>query len=293
MPDTIAPSTTEPAAPATEQTPSPSSPSSSPSPESDDFGFESGGREIDEATIFADLDETPEVTPAPAAPVTQPPASQPAAPVPPSTAQPTAQPAQPEPSQARPAPDIDPQAVVQQFQQWRQNAEAVLSNSHYNLSQEDANQINIDPGQVIPKLMSRVYLDAVTAAVNVIAQSLPYTVMNTIDAHNGYQKNEDEFFGEWPGLRDHGAEVVRIGQVFRHLNPKASKADFIRSVGAQAALALGLSAEQARGTPARQQPGQRMLRHVPPAASARHAPAQPSRPANIFEQMAQDTAEDD
>lgn len=296
MPD-LTPSTTEAPIPSTESPPTPASPSpDQPSP-SDDFGFEGGGRggDLDESSLFTELDEVP---PAPAAPTAQPPASQPTAPVPPSTAQPAAQPPQqPSSPTTQPAPDqqVDPQQVVQAFQQWRQNAEHVLSNSHYNLSQEDANQINIDPGQVIPKLMSRVYLDAVTAAVNVIAQALPYTVMNTIDAHNGYQKNEDEFFGEWPGLKDHHAEVIRTGQVFRHLNPKASKADFIRSVGAQVAMSLGLTAEQARGAAARQvaSAGQRVLRHIPPAASARHMATPPRTPANIFEQMAQDTAEDD
>lgn len=291
MPDAITPSTTEPAAPSTEQTPT--SPSQSPDqPSLDDFGFEGGDRggELDESKIFQDLDEVPEAPTAPTAqPVKtapQPPAAQP--PVAPTAPQPEAQP------QAPAEHPVTAEQITQQFRQWRQNAEQVLSNSHYNLNQEDANQLNIDPGQVIPKLMSRVYLDAVTAAVNVISQALPYTVMNTIDAHNGYQKNEDEFFGEWPGLKDHHAEVIRTGQVFRHLNPRASKADFIRSVGAQVAMSLGLTAEQARGPSARQAPaGQRVLRHIPPAASARHAPAQPARPANIFEQMAQDTQEDD
>jgi hypothetical protein len=181
--------------------------------------------------------------------------------------------------------------VLQSFKDWRQTAEGVLVNSHYNLSKEDADALNLDAGQVIPKLMARVYLDAVTAAVNVISQSLPHTVMNTIEAHNGYQKNETEFFGEWPGLKDHYAEVLRVGQVFRHLNPSASKADFVRSVGAQVAMALGLTAEQARGTRApAQQPGPRVLRHIPPAASARH-PMAPARPQNIFEQMSEDQEE--
>lgn len=290
MPDAITPSTTEPVAPSTEQTPT--SPSQSPTQSPDDYGFEGGDRggELDEAQIFSELDEAPEAPEAPAAkaPVQQPPAAQPPA----QPAQPaTAQPAQPaEPAQQ----PVTAEQIAESFRNWRANAEHVLSNSHYNLSQEDANQLNIDAGQVIPKLMSRVYLDAVTAAVNVISQALPYTVMNTIDAHNGYQRNEDEFYGEWPGLKEHGPEVIRVGQVFRHLNPKASKADFIRSVGAQVAMSLGLTAEQARGATVRQPPaGQRVLRHVPPAASARHMATPQTKPANFFEQLAQDTAEDD
>ena len=286
MPDTIAPSTTEPAIPSTEAQPTTAPASPSPSLD-DDLGFD-GGRatDIDEAEIFTALDETPE---APA----------PVAPTPPAPAQPQAQPQQPqqpaapvEPA-AHPAPEVTPAQAIESFRQWRAQAEHVLSNSHYNLSQQDADALNVDPGQVIPKLMSRVYLDAVTAAVNVISQSIPYAVMNTIEAHNGYQRNEDEFFGEWPGLKEHGGEVVRVGQVYRQLNPKASKADFIRSVGAQVAMALGLTADQARGTkaPAPNGAGQRVLRHVPPAASARHM-AQPARPANFFEQLSQDTEED-
>jgi len=182
--------------------------------------------------------------------------------------------------------------VLQSFKAWRQNAESVLSNSHFNLTKEDADQLNVDPGVVIPKLMSRVYLDAVTAAVNVISQSLPDAMMRVVDTHNAYRNNENEFFSEWPGLQEHYAEVLRVGQVFRQLNPSASKADFVRSVGGQVAMALGLTAEQARGTPRPpQQSGQRVLRHIPPAASARH-PVAPARPRNIFEQMSMETEEE-
>jgi hypothetical protein len=267
------PSTTESSPPSTEQTPAPA-----PLDTDSDFGVPDN---LDESAIFADLDETP-------APVEAPAAKQPAQPVQPEAKAPAAPPEAPtapaaptQPTQ----PEVTAEQVLESFKDWRQTAEGVLANSHYNLSKEDADQLNIDAGQVIPKLMARVYLDAVTAAVNVISQSLPSTVMNTIEAHNGYQKNETEFFGEWPGLKDHYAEVLRVGQVFRHLNPSASKADFVRSVGAQVAMALGLTAEQARGTRApAQQPGQRVLRHIPPAASARH-PIAPARPQNIFEQM--------
>jgi hypothetical protein len=269
MPDQITPSTTE-------QSPPPSTEQPAPLDADSDFGVPDN---LDESAIFADLDEAP---PAPAEQA--PAAKQPAQPVQPEAKAPTAPPEAPvAPTPAQ--PEVTAEQVMESFRNWRQTAEGVLANSHYNLTKEDADALNVDPGQVIPKLMAKVYLDAVTAAVNVISQSLPQTVMGTIEAHNGYQKNESEFFGEWPGLKDHYAEVLRVGQVYRHLNPSASKADFVRSVGAQVAMALGLNAEQARGTRApTQQPGQRVLRHIPPAASARH-PMAPARPPNIFEQM--------
>ena len=268
MPEGIVPSTTE-------STP-PASPATEPAPLSfDDVGFDGGGTEIDES-IFTDLDEVP-----PAAQPAQ--AKAPVAP-PPVAPTPTEAPA-PTPAVApQTQTEVTPEQVMEAFRGWRQNAEAVLANSHYNLSKEDADQMNVDPGQVIPKFMARVYLDAVTAAVNVISQSLPQAMMNVVDTHTTYRNNETQFFSEWPGLQDHYAEVLRVGQVFRHLNPAASKADFVRSVGAQVAMSLGLTADQARGTKPAQQSGQRVLRHVPPAASARH-PVAPQRPLNIFEQM--------
>jgi hypothetical protein len=275
MPDQITPSTTESSPPpSTEQTPA-----TAPLDADSEFGVPDN---LDESAIFADLDE------APPAPVEAPAAKQPAQPVQPKPEAPVAPPPEAPTAPAAPTqptqPEVTAEQVMESFRNWRQTAEGVLANSHYNLSKEDADALNIDAGQVIPKLMARVYLDAVTAAVNVISQSLPQTVMSTIEAHNGYKQNESEFFSEWPGLKDHYAEVLRVGQVFRHLNPSASKADFVRSVGAQVAMALGLNAEQARGIKAPAQTGQRVLRHIPPAASARH-PMVPARPQNIFEQM--------
>src|SRR5215472_3277101 len=122
MPPETNPSTIEPSPPSTE--------SLNPASLDGDVEFDGGGRDFDEASIFTDLDEVP-------------PAAEPAqAKVPPPTppAQPpTARPAEtPAPTTAAPAPqpesEVTPEQVLQSFRAWRQNAESVLSNSHFNLT---------------------------------------------------------------------------------------------------------------------------------------------------------------
>src|SRR5215469_12792718 len=115
MAQETSPLTTEPSPPSTE--------SPSPAPLDADVEFDGGGRDFDEASVFADLDEVPPAA-APAepaqakAPPPTPSQVEPPAPTPPSTPQQEA--------------EVTPEQVLEAFRGWRSNAEAVLSNSHYN-----------------------------------------------------------------------------------------------------------------------------------------------------------------
>ncbi len=189
----------------------------------------------------------------------------------------------PEPASSAAPAIADP---VEAYQSWRSNAEKALAEGWYNLSDEQVAEIETNPKEALPKFAARVYLDAVTAATNVLARNLP----TIIDSHFARKTETDaaeaRFFTQWPGLKEKTSDVIRFAKAYRHLNPNADEATFIRDVGAQVAVALGIPAEKARAqaaavSPPVSPPAQpSMPAHRPPAAAARHVggPAGPTSP---------------
>lgn len=140
-----------------------------------------------------------------------------------------------------------PQQVQEQYGAWRKQTEDALAKSHYALSQEQADELDINPAEFIAKAMSRVYLDAVTATLTQTMQFLPQMIQGIQTQEKASNANEDVFFGRWPKLKEHQATVLRVGQVYRQLNPQASMEQFINEVGAQTMVALRISPDEAAG----------------------------------------------
>lgn len=187
------------------------------------------------------------------------------------------------------SPPGTPTDPVAAFTAWRGNAEKLLAENHYALPQETLDEIADNPAVALPKLMARVYLDAVTASTNVLIQNLPAILENTLGYRDNAKKLEDQFDSEWKGLAKHRDKVIQIGQVYRQLNPKATAEEFTRDVGAQAAFALGLTLEVAKGSaaPAVAPRTGPTAPHRPPGAAA-HQVGQPAQPDNQFTALALD-----
>lgn len=178
---------------------------------------------------------------------------------------------------------------VEGYQTWRGNAEKALAEGWYNLSDEQLSEFEANPREFLPRMAARVYLDAVTAATNVLARNLPTIIDNHFATRNATDAAEARFFAQWPGLKEKSGDVIRFAKSYRHLNPNADEATFIRDVGAQVAVALGIPAEKARAQAAAVAPtatptAQPTLPpHRPPAAGARHMGGQPGAVASPFE----------
>lgn len=179
----------------------------------------------------------------PAAPVETPPASseaqvpgqesQPVAP----EAQAVVPAAQPAPS-ATPAQPSTPDQMVGIYNDWRNESESLLASHHYNLSHEQVEELELEPHKAIPKLMAKVYLDAVSAAIGQITTHLPRMVRLVSEQEQANTATENTFWDKWPDLKNEKDTVVRIGQAYRAQNPHASADDFINNVGAMAMVAL-------------------------------------------------------
>lgn len=183
-------------------------------------------------------------TPTPAVPVATP-TPTPVAPTPVPTPTPTPEPVAPTPT----VTPITREEVQANYTRARTEAENILATGHYNLKPEVLAELEENPGVAIPKLLARVYMDSVTGSVAHMVQNLPQIMRALQAGEQEYQKNENEFFTTHKHLAGHKDAVNKFGQVYRTMFPHATKEDFIRDVGAQVTVALGLTPQAATPTP--------------------------------------------
>lgn len=145
---------------------------------------------------------------------------------------------------APPVVQKTPEEVQTQFREWRTQTEDVLAKHHYALNQEQLDELELNPGEFISKVASRVYLDAVTATMTQIVQSLPGMIEQYNQQNSVVSANETEFFGKWPELKEHSEAVGRLAKSYRAANPNADREQFINEVGAQAMVALRIPPPQ-------------------------------------------------
>lgn len=189
------------------------------------------------------------------------------------------------------APTVDP---VQVFTSWRSSAIETLAAHHYQLTDDEADAILTNPKEALPKMAARVYLDAVTAATNVLARNMPSIIDQHLARARAVDEMEAKFYDQWPGLKSHAADVVAHAVAYRKAHPTLEDADkFIRDVGAIVSVALNIPPDQARAkvaaaaAPSASPALQTLAPHRPPASGARQVggPAA-ATPPNPFEQMA-------
>lgn len=244
----------------------------------DDFDFAS----IAGAVETEDLSQPPAVMMDPAAspPVVETPATAPAgavpAPAPASEVSAAATPTMPqvpaeqqaavpqaataptgETPQVSPSPQAVPQApdgftaLDQAIESGRSQLIDVVAQQVYQLQAEELEAINTEPEKAIPKMLARVHVNAVQGVLRHVAQQMPAMVSGLIQAQSEYRKREDEFFTAWPQLdrTKHRDQIMKVGQVFRQLNPNATMEDFVKQVGAQVVLMNGLHVQQQNSPP--------------------------------------------
>lgn len=186
-----------------------------------------------------------------------------------------------------------PAQMQEQYVKWRGETEDLLAKHHYTFTQEQMDELDVNPADFISKAMSRVYLDAVTASLTQIAAHLPRMVQSINDQSTHANKHEEAFYQKWPQLKVHHDKVLRMGAAYRQMNPEATVEDFINEVGAQTLVSLRISPDsQANGN------GQ-VQAQAAPAASKGFKPASSSASGgsvtpqkNVFAELADQFEED-
>lgn len=209
-----------------------------------------------------------------------------------------------------PAASAAPAAVPSEAQigevynQWRRESEELLATEHYAIPEEELAEFEREPAKVIPRLMSRVYMDSVTAAIGQLTTHLPNMVRLIIEENAKYDAASNNFFERWPQLKEHEEDVRKQGVVFRRMFPQASEEDFINNVGASVMIAKRLdpTAGQVK-TPGKAKPGNGQVQvqtpatapaFVPAAAASAAPSARTPNPAdeNVFTRLNQEFSED-
>lgn len=170
----------------------------------------------------------------------------------------------------------------------------VLAKNHYNLSDEQFREVDENPREALPKLMSSVYLDAVQGAASTILGQLPQ-IMQAVNIRQAAEaKAETTFYEMFPALNDekYKEHIAKVTNMHRQLNPKATVDEMIRDVGVQASVAFKLPIpEESRVV---KRTVETVIPHVPAAAGGLK-PSAPIAPGSVnpFETMAEEIMKED
>ncbi len=112
----------------------------------------------------------------------------------------------------------------------------------YEFTPEQKDEFVLNPENVLPQMAADLYVDVFESVLGAVNQMLPHRVATINSVSLQAAERTNEFYSEWPGLKTTEGEkqVIRIGRVYRDLNKNATSEEFIRDVGTQASIALGI-----------------------------------------------------
>lgn len=208
---------------------------------------------------------------------------------PPPTA-PSAVPAAQPPDPVAPAPTME--QIRETYQKNRGEMEANVASTVYNLSEDQVQRLDDGDAALIPELMAKVYMDAVTGAVAHMITHLPSMMESVLVGRDDTKVLEDQFYTSNPHIdrAQHAETVGRFGLAYRHLYPNAPAEDFIRDVGAQVMVALKIPPGDG-GQPALDVPAPKTPAFQPAKSGSPGGTAPP--PANPFEVLAEEMSIED
>jgi hypothetical protein len=157
----------------------------------------------------------------------------------------------------------------------------------FKLSDEDAATLDTNATEMIPKLMGRVYTQAMQSAVNLIKNLVPEIVNSGIQTQQTRSARATEALNEFyqanPHLSadQHGAAVDKWTRSFRATNPSASRSEAIAFVGKAVSAEFGIW-PQANGSGA---PAARRAAPFAPARPGGRAPAAAKGPHDPYAGM--------
>lgn len=185
----------------------------------------------------------------------------------------------------------DRQAQLEQLQKFDRDARAYLVDNVYKLSEEEAEELETDPVTALPKLAANMHLQVMRSATLNVARLLPMMIEQIQSTQSQSKSLEDKFYDAHPGLAEHKGTVLRYGQVYRQMNPQATVEDFIRDVGAQASVGLGIVQQPKQQ---QQQPVvQQTSPHSPALAGRQQSTPARMAPTNEFERIAEEFLTED
>jgi len=189
------------------------------------------------------MPETPEETLDFSDFIDEPVAEEPPAPAPEQQAQP--QPETPPAPQAQQVPQEAQQPAAQpgNAEELRQRLLAEIA-KRYTVSDEMAAQLLTEPGKVLPQIAASLYLDVVSAALNLLVQQLPQMIGQYMTARSA----EEQFFERWPELRDpkYHKAIREVALALQSAEPNLTPEQARERIGATVMAMYGLTSNAPR-----------------------------------------------
>lgn len=142
----------------------------------------------------------------------------------------------------------EPETPVETLSQEKvtENLEKMLGSlaDHYKFSDSEAadiDEVDAKLSDILPKLAAKIHRDALLQSYGLVMQAMPNVVGSSIDQNAAAAKAEGDFFGRWPGLKDHSDVSLKAIQSYRTANPGADMNTVIEKAGAHAMIDLGFN----------------------------------------------------
>jgi hypothetical protein len=126
----------------------------------------------------------------------------------------------------------------------RQAAEEALR-GEYALTTEDADGLLTSPEDVMPRLMAGMHMRMMESVAQMVRNSLPNLIQNTLSQTQQSQTWEEKFFGEWQALKEHKDEVLQMKQALKGIYPNRDPEEIDREVGSYLSMRHGIVPEAA------------------------------------------------
>lgn len=170
---------------------------------------------------------------------------------------------------------------------------------YYEIPETDVERLRTEPELVLPELAAKMHQAVFRGMQQWSMQMVPQLLAQQVAVQEANSRTKEAFFGRWPSLKGHDAQVLQVGRMFAQMNPKATPQERLEKVGKLACAALGIDPDPApdgSGKPPVAARGKKPLarkegfRPSNPAGSSSAAPA-PSD--NVFTEMAEEMERED
>lgn len=162
--------------------------------------------------------------------------------------------------------------TAEQAQQARQAYMSQLEGL-YKFDEDTALRLQTEPENVLPALAARLHVDVLDNVMRQMQGLVPAMLQNVTQTNEREAQARTSFYGRFPELAKHEAEVLKIGQMFRAANPNADPETAIQRIGDMTMYALGLKREAPAAV--LQQPAQSSAPFRPSAPGRTGAPQTP------------------
>ena len=111
---------------------------------------------------------------------------------------------------------------------------------YYKLPEDLQIKLSTEPENVLPFLAAKIHQTIARSLAKTIQETLPQTVLSVQSHQVRETQAKENFFSRWPALKGKEDAVLRVGAMFRQLNPSATVEEAVERIGKATCETLGI-----------------------------------------------------